>query len=103
MHRKAAGWVSCHSPTRISCAHPLDAKAADPANQLTTNLSVTRDRLCPNNFRSLRDPRARSSPAHFERNKLGNKVVKLARQWLPDGRQVSDGQLTTDSGKCVLR
>ena len=72
-------------------------KRTDPADQLIANLSVTHDRLCLHEFR------ARSSVAHFERNKLGHKIFKLAWQWLLDSRPVSGGQLTTDSGKCVIR
>jgi len=85
-----------HVPTHMR-------KRADPANQLIANLSVTRDRLSPNKLQSLRESRARSSPAHFGRDELGHKVLELAWQWLVDGRQVSDGRLTTDSGKCVIR
>jgi len=43
------------------------------------------------------------SLAHFKCNELGHQVVKLPWQRLQDGRQVSDGQLTTDGGECVIR
>jgi len=53
------------------------------------------------------NPRPRIGLLRFlhlvHRNELGHQVVQLPWQRLQDGRQVSDGQLTTDGGECVIR
>src|SRR6266567_4133624 len=61
-----------------------------------------RCQLPHNQLQSLRGSRARSSLAHFKRNELDHEVLELPWQLLAHGRQVSDGQLTTDSAQCVI-